>query len=60
MEIVRQVRMVIWGFFLTRRIKLLLRWIKSPNEDTRTIAYMLLSVMASEANDAIEEMEYGG
>lgn len=45
MEVVKQVRMALWGLFLRHRIKLLNEWKESDNEDTSTMAYMLLCMM---------------
>jgi hypothetical protein len=42
----KKVRMVVWGLTWRRKIKLLQLWVKSPDEDTRTMAYMLLSILA--------------
>lgn len=54
MKYVRAIRMLIWSFGFTRKIKLLQRWVRSDDEDTRTMAYMLLSILAE-----AKEMEDG-
>lgn len=54
MKYVRAIRMLIWSFGFTRKIKLLQVWVRSDDEDTRTMAYMLLSILAE-----AKEMEDG-
>lgn len=46
--------MVLWGLIWRRKIKLLHVWVNDLDEDTRTMAYMLLSIL----EDA-KEMEDG-
>ncbi len=47
-----------WGWNLRRKIKLLQQWVRDDDEDTRTMAYMLLSVMSGSL-EGIKEKEDG-
>jgi hypothetical protein len=51
MQFVRQIRMVLWSISFRRKIKLLKQWEKSENEDTRTMAKMLLCILKDEEMD---------
>ena len=46
MKYIRAIRMLIWSFSLRSKIKVLQKWVRSDDEDTRTMAYMLLSILA--------------
>lgn len=51
MELVKQVRMVLWSISFRRKIKILQRWEESENEDTRTMAHMLLCILKEQEMD---------
>ena len=54
MKYLRQLRMLLWGLSFRNKIVILHRYLEDPNEDVRTMAFMLLSIL----QNAMEKEEW--